>query len=210
MKLKISKKLLFFILAILFLLLAIITIRTTYARYVTSLAAEGSVELGSWLINVNNQNIIETSNISNWVFPIMTDEVAEYTADGKLAPGSSGYVELTLDYSKVTVPFMYDVSFSTASDSPLEDLILTSYEVAEGDQEYGEEITLENPTDSILDTISPDDTIRTRKLKLNFTWFEGADEILDDAADAAYTVSNESVGMRFDLKFTQLQPLGSD
>lgn len=209
MKSKINMKLLFFVFALLFLTLAIITIQATYARYVTSLTAGGSVELGSWLIKVNDQNIMENSDLSNKIVPIFNkasenDEFSEYIAEGKLAPTSIGYVVITLDYSKVTVPFKYDISFSAVpSTTPtfLEDFIFTSYSIDDG-----EEVTVDDSTVPITDTISPDDATRTRALKLNFAWFDGNGESFDDALDTSFSRNNDDLGMRFNLSFTQLQP----
>ena len=69
MKSKIYMKLLFFLITIIFLILTIISIQTTYARYVTALTARSKVELGRWLILVNNQNVIDDSDISDIVIP---------------------------------------------------------------------------------------------------------------------------------------------
>ena len=128
MKSKINIKLLFLILALLFLVLAIISIRTTYARYVTSLTAGGSVELGRWLIKVNDQNILDNADLSNIITPIF-NEGSEYITEGKVAPASTGYTEIVIDYSKVTVPFKYDISFSSDT---ISDFSLTSYSVDGG------------------------------------------------------------------------------
>lgn len=204
MRVKLNVKLLFFILAILFLILAIITIRGTYARYVTALTAEGSAELGKWLITVNEQNIIENSNLSNTIVPVFNkpdedSENSEYIAEGKIAPGSVGYVIITLDYSKVTVPFKYDMSFSATP--ALEDFDFASYSI-----DSGEDITVTDPNLIITGTILPDETTRTRTLKLNFAWKEGTGETLNDVADTLFTINNENIGMRFNFEFTQLLP----
>lgn len=200
MSLKINKKLLFFVVAIFFLVLAIITIRTTYARYVTSLATKSTVELGSWFILVNNQNILDNSNVSDWVFPSF-NENTEYIAEGLIAPASTGSVQITLDYSKVTVPFRYDISFTTDTNTFLEDFELISYSVNGGETI---EVTDENPL--VSDTISPDDTTRTRTLKLNFEWIDDENNSFDDIADTFFTKNNEELGLRFTMEFTQLQP----
>ena len=197
MKSKINIKLLFLILALLFLVLAIISIRTTYARYVTSLTAGGSVELGRWLIKVNDQNILDNADLSNIITPIF-NEGSEYITEGKVAPASTGYTEIVIDYSKVTVPFKYDISFSSDT---ISDFSLTSYSV-----DGGAEIPIADPSSPITDTILPTDATRTRTLKLNFAWYEGAGEQLDDTSDTTYALEYDEIGMLFDLQFTQLQP----
>lgn len=197
MKSKINIKLLFLILALLFLVLAIISISTTYARYVTSLTAGGSVELGRWLITVNNQNIIENADLSNKITPIFNED-SEYITEGKVAPASTGYTEIVIDYSKVTVPFKYDISFSSDT---ITDFSVTSYSV-----DGGAEVSIADPTLPLTDTILPTDATRTRTLKLNFAWYEGIGEQLDDTEDTTYALEYDEIGMLFNLQFTQLQP----
>lgn len=201
MNFKINKKSLFFYLGILFLILVIITIQSTYARYVTSLQAKSTVELGSWLILVNNQNIIENSDVSDTIVPIFNTN-SEYIAEGVIAPTSTGYVEITLDYSKVTVPFKYDITFTTDEATLLEDFVLTGYSV-----NAGELVEITDPDAPITDTISPSDTTRTRTLKLNFEWLDGTGETFDNIEDTAFSRNNEQLGLRFNMSFTQLQPL---
>ena len=200
MNLKINKKLLFLILTIIFLILLIITISSTYARYVTSLTAKSTVELGSWLISVNNQNIMDNPDVSSTITPIFNED-SEYIAQGVIAPTSTGYVVITVDYSKVTVPFQYDITFEHEADSPLEDFNLTSYSI-----DNGELVTVTDPTAPITNAIAPTDTPRTKTFKLNFEWFDGEGENSNDIEDTAFYINNSQIGLRFNMKFTQLQP----
>jgi len=204
MKSKINIKLLFFLLAIFFLILALITIRSTYARYITSVASGGSAELGSWFITVNEQDIINNSDLSNTIVPVLNkanedDEYFEHIAENKIAPTSVGYVTITLDYSKVTVPFRYDILFSTISTTFLEDFVLTHYTI-----DGGEPIDIEDSTAPISDIIYPNAATRQRTLKLNFEWIDGEDETFNDILDTEYSRENDELGMHFDLEFTQL------
>lgn len=202
MKYKVNKKILFFVLALLFLILTIFLIRTTYARYITSLTAKSYVEMGSWLIRVNNQNIMQTSDISEWVVPVFNSN-PEYIAEGKISPTSTGSVTITIDYEEVTVPFKYEISFEHDNSTLLEDFKLTGYSV-----DGGSVVSVSDSDDVITDTISPDETTRTRTLTLNFGWIdgEGSGETLNDIQDTAFSRNNDELGLRFTMEFTQLQP----
>ena len=199
MKSKFKIKILFFILTLLFLMLTIFLIRSTYARYITSLTAKSSVELGSWLIEVNNQNIIQDSDISEIVTPIF-NENSEYIAQGKISPTSTGYVEIKLDYSEVTVPFKYEISFEHDDATVLEDFKLTSYSIDNG------ALTNVDANGIIQDTIAPDETLRTRTLILNLSWLDGTGEVLNNTQDTAFSRNFEEIGLRFNISFVQLQP----
>ena len=200
MSLQINKKLLFFIITIIFLILALIAISSTYARYVTALTAKSTVELGSWLIKVNDQNIMDNSDFSSKITPIF-NENSEYIAEGVIAPTSTGYVVITVDYSKVTVPFQYNLTFAHEANSALKDFNLISYSIDDG-----ELVTVDDPTAPITSTILPTDTLRTKTFKLNFEWFDGEGENFTDIDDTAFYINNSQIGLRFNLEFTQLQP----
>ena len=197
MKLNINKKFSFFVISVIFLVLTIISIQITYARYVTSLTAKSTVELGSWLIRVNNQNIMENSDISAVVTPIF--DSSEYISDGVLAPTSTGNVEINLDYKEVTVPFQYDISVSSDDANDLEDFKLIGYSIDDG-----ETTNLETDSTVITATIAPTEATRTRKLKLLFSWYDGEGEHFDDTEDTAFAASGENIKLNFVLKFTQL------
>lgn len=197
MKSKINIKLLFFLATIISLILTIISIRTTYARYVTSLTTKSYVELGKWLILVNNQDITNNSDVSSVVTPVFT--TSDYIATGNLAPTSSGAVEITFNYEDVTVPFTYNLSFSHEADSALADLKLLSYSVNDG-----ELVNVDDPTTIITDTIYPTDTTRTRTFKLNFTWFDGEGESSNDIQDTVYANTVDKIGLRFNMEFIQI------
>ena len=202
MKYKVNKKILFCFLALLFLVFTIFLFQTTYARYVTSLTAKSTVEMGSWLIRVNNQNIIENSDISDWVSPVFNSD-SEYIAEGKISPTSTGNVLISLDYEEVTVPFKYEISFQADDSTFLEDFKLTGYSV-----DGGSVVSVSDSDTIITDTISPDETTRTRNFNLNFGWIDGdgSGETLNDIQDTAFSRNNSEVGLRFTIEFTQLQP----
>ena len=200
MKFKFNIKLCTFLLAIFFLLFSIYLMYTTYARYVTALTATSTVELGSWMIEVNNQNIIENSDLSEKIIPIF-DSNTEYIAEGKIVPTSTGYVEIDINYEKVNVPFEYKISFSQSNSTILEDFKFTSYSI-----DGGSLITVDDSSPIITETISPTETPRTRSLLLNFAWVDGTGETFNDINDTAYSRNFDELGLQFNIEFIQLQP----
>lgn len=197
---KFNIKLCTFILAIFFFLFSVYLIYTTYARYVTALTATSTVELGSWMIEVNNQNIIENSDLSEKIIPIFNSNT-EYIAEGKIVPTSTGYVEIDINYEKVNVPFEYKINFSQSNSTVLEDFKFTSYSI-----DGGSLVTVDDSNSIITETISPDETPRTRSLLLNFAWFDGTGETFNDINDTAYSRNFDELGLQFNIEFIQLQP----
>ena len=98
-EIKLHPALLFFVLTIIFLILAIITIQSTYARYVTALTATSSIELGTWSFSINNQNIMENSDISSTVVPIFNED-SEYIAEKNTRDYAAKLMTFQKDFAK--------------------------------------------------------------------------------------------------------------
>lgn len=193
-------KILILLLAIFFLLLTAILMRFTYARYITSLTAKSSVEMGSWSILINDQNILENSDVSNAITPIFNSN-SEYIAEGKVSPTSTGYIEITINYQEVSVPFKYEVTLENTSNTELEDFKLINYSIDDGNAVSAPDSNL-----VISGTVYPTETAKTKKLKFNFAWIDDENNALDDIQDTAISRDLNSLKIPFHMSFTQLQP----
>lgn len=121
-------------------------------------------------------------------------------AEGKILPGSSGHVEITIDYSNVTMPFKYEISFDNTS--ILEDFKFTGYSI--------DDVVIENPSTFITNVVTPDLVTTTQTLKLNFGWYDGEDEdtpeASDDVEDTNFANTYDNLSVNFNITFTQLNP----
>ena len=196
MKFKYSRKILFFILALIFLIFSILSIQYTYARYITALTTKSYVELGSWLINLNGQNIMDNPNFTGVITPVFTE--TEYVAENKFVPTSTGYAEIIIDYSDVKVPFMYILTISQDADTLIEDINITDYEIDGTSSVF-------NGT-AISRTIVPDGNTTSQTVKFNFGWKDGtgSGETLDNAEDTKASRDFPNTKLHFNISFTQL------
>lgn len=199
MKFKINIKLLIMLCALICLIMSALVIRSTYARYITSLTTKSYVEMGSWSIKINNQNIIDNSNFTSVITPVF-NTTSDYIASNKIAPTSVGYAEFSIDYSEVKVPFKYELTFSqddpNAEESTyLKDFILTTYQIDSTQFSY---------TDGaiISDTISPDGITTSTNLYFNFTWADNGE--LTDIQDTKYSRDVQNIKLNFNIVFTQI------
>ncbi len=195
MKFKFNMRLLILICAFVFLVFSIISIRDTFARYISSLTTKSYVEMGSWLIAVNDHNVMENSNFSAAMTPLVSTS-SEYVAEGKIVPGATGYVELEIDYSNVRVPFTYAINYEPDDSTPIKDIKLVGYTIGETTSTYtGGDIT---------STIIPDNVTTSQTVKFNFLWLDTAGEESDDIQDTKFSNTLENVKLNFDISFTQL------
>ena len=201
MKFKFNIKFSFFILTVLFLILTIFLISSTFARYITALTATSTVEMGSWSILVNNQNIIENANLSEHIIPVFNSNPT-YIAENTIVPTSSGYVEININYEEVSVPFEYKISFDQGNSTPLEDFKFINYSI-----NGGSAIIVDDSNSSIIGTINPDGVTTERNFLLNFTWIDANDSSFNDVQDTAYSRNFDKLNFLFNLEFTQLESL---
>ena len=101
--------------------------QSSYAKYRKKLDGSVQTRIASWLIKVNNENIENKDTLTNEIIPIYDEN--EYVNDGVIAPGSTGYFELTINAEDVDVDFTYEITTLVDESTPLEDLVLTGYEL---------------------------------------------------------------------------------
>lgn len=198
MKFKFNIKLFFLFLTILFFILTAFLINNTFARYITSLTATSTVEMGRWLILVNNQNIIENSNLSERIIPVFNSNPT-YIAEDKIVPTSTGYVTVNINYEEVSVPFEYKISFLQGNSTPLTDFKFTDYSI-----DGGPAIPVDNLNSIITGNITPDGITTEHNFLLNFAWLDDSSASLDDSKDTAYSRNFDELNLLFNLEFTQL------
>lgn len=195
---KIDSKFLFLVLAILGVILCYFTIQTTYAQYVSSLPQTSHVTLGSWMLTINNQNIIENSNISELVVPQFYNKLGDeqLATENKIVPTSTAYIELVLDYSKVTTPFKYELTFSQTNTEVLKDLKMLNLTIDD---------TLYTPeNNSITINIDPK-TSTSQTIHFNICWDDSESQTMDDILDTKYANTQiTNLALLLNMKFTQL------
>ena len=195
---KFNIKFCFFILTCIFLIFTVFLINSTFARYITALTATSTVEMGTWSIIVNNQNVVENSNLSECITPIFNSNPT-YIADDKIVPTSTGYVEININYEEVNVPFEYKISFKQENSTILEDFKFTDYSI-----DGGTAIMVDNADSSIIGTINPDGLTTEHNFLLNFAWIDDESASFDDMEDTAYSRNFDELNFLFNLEFTQL------
>lgn len=128
----ITTKKVLLLLACIWFIITFSIIQTTYAKYVTNLNANTNISISYWNILVNEQDIIENSDISGsmtCVFPGST-----YSKSDVIVPGATGYFDLNIDSSKVSVPFKLTVTSAINETSTLTtDLKVSGYSIDGGD-----------------------------------------------------------------------------
>ena len=98
---------------------------TTYSKYRKQVAAHGEATVARWLIKVNTEDIKGKTALTETITPHW--DTNAYVKDDLIAPGSTGYFEITIDATNVDVDFNYDIQNMNDTTAALPDLIITGY-----------------------------------------------------------------------------------
>lgn len=188
----IAKKKAFLLLACIWFIISFSVVQTTYAKYVTNLDANANISISYWNILVNNQSIIENSDISATMTAVFPGD--EFMESDVIVPGATGYFDLNIDSSNVTVPFSTTVTTSINDTSSLTtDFVVAGYSIDNG------EIVELIDTNSFSYDI-PLDTDSTL-IRIYTTWL---DDGLDSVEDTAIGIAGGTAILDVSLKFEQI------
>lgn len=207
------------ILCIISVLITVLTIQRTYARYFEKVDTTYATNIKRWVINVNNKNVHEQETLNQVMQPILVED--ENINSDVLVPGREGYFEMFIDYSSVDLAFEYEFSIEQLNETPLEDFEIYGYEVvdADGTSTVTETSEIKGVIDPATDFNS--DGEQKKNIKVLFRWndenqdttdatselgmnnfedtqFKGETNTAEDA-DGLHTVLN----YRATMKFTQ-------
>ena len=172
------------ILCIISLLITIISIQRTYARYFEKVDTTYETHIKRWLIKVNDHNIQEESTLSEVMQPIFVEN-DNMNNNNTLVPGRTGYFEMLLDYTYVDVAFEYDFSIEQLNPTPLPDFELYGYEIIDGDNNTITE------TKEIKGIIDPTTDINSKgekkkEIRILFRWNDGDGSSMDNKSDTQF------------------------
>ena len=166
----------------------------TYSKYRKQVAAKGEATVARWLIKVNTEDIKGKTQLTNNITPVW--DANSYVKDDLIAPGSTGYFEITIDATQVDVDFNYEIENLNDSTAALPDLIITSYQVNGGENTTttGNKITGEI-TKNTASTV----------IKAYIKWDDDpATQSMDNQADTTFAQQADTTAdINLKLKFTQ-------
>ena len=189
-----GKKNFFLLLSCMWFIITFSVIQTTYAKYVTNVDAFANITIAYWNISVNTQDIIENSNLTSVMSTVFPGD--SYSLPGVIVPNSTGYFDINVDSSKVSVPFTLNVNTKINESSALKsDFIISGYSL-----DNGTTITsFENGKTSFSLDIAKD--TNATAIKIYVIWF---DDVLDSIEDTALGISSGSAVLDVDLSFSQI------
>ena len=193
-----KKKKIALILGIIALIAFVGSVAYTYAKYFTLTTGKIGSSIKQWNILVNDELIKNNTTLSQRITAYFPNTNGK-TKVNKMAPGTEGYFQIEIDYSKVDLSFSYDLSI--AENEKLKDLQIDRIVVD------GEEIERESEDSiNVVGNVNIDDPDDDRKkiIIVYFKWYDGTDNIMDDEEDTSIPIENESIDFDVNILVTQL------
>lgn len=196
---KINKKLMFIIIACIFLILSVFLMSQIYAKYLTSATGKASIPISRWNITVNNASIKNNSDFSSRISPVFPGN--ENIASGVIAPTAEGYFDLNFDFTNVDVSFQYNISVESDESSSISDIVITGYSIDDGAK-----LKVENNKADITNIIRIADNVKLRKLRVYTMWNDDPEtSSMDNLADTASTLKSDSAAvLKVTVSFKQI------
>ena len=208
-----KKRIVFFleILCIISLLITMLSIQRTYARYFEMVDTTYDTHIKRWLIKVNSHNIHEEQTLTEVMQPVLVED--ENRNSNVLVPGGTGYFDMVLDYNYVDVAFQYEFSIEQLNTNQLADFELYGYEIIDGDTSTVTE------TNELKGVIDPETDVNSagekiREVRFLFRWNDGDGSTMNNQADTQFRGEantnqqdlHTTLNYRATLKFSQYIP----
>lgn len=184
------------LLACISLLLLLDMIQDTYAKYISSAEATGNFTIARWNFLINSQDVLANSDFSNTIIPVFTPN--SNIANNVIAPTSTGYFEITIDYSNVDVAFDEQIVLSPGASNTVSDIIFTEYVLNSVTT-----TTLSNTSNATITTthnLNEQNTVNTYRFYIE--WLDGTGETMNNSSDTQASV-NGSASIQVNVNFTQ-------
>ena len=180
------------LLAMLSLLFLTNSIQESYAKYISSASAISNFSIAQWTFIVNNQDVLNNGDFSSTIVPVIDSN--SNIKNGVIAPTSTGYFDVTIDFSNVDVSFREEISLSNLVSSSVSDLIITGYKVNDGS------LNSISSGDSIIVNHNLNESNKIEKYRFYVEWLDGTGETMNNETDteaAASGVAKVKVNLNF-------------
>ena len=187
------------LIACVLVLLCFTTVQDTYAKYTSAVNETTDISIARWRILVNNYDIRSNASTTNLIEPVFNG--TSHIASNVIAPTAEGSFTIVVDATGTDLSFNYSINVANSLDSPVSDIVVT------GATLNGLPVTVVNNTatdSTISGTITLADQ-RVNTFVVNIMWRDGNGENMNNAADTATTLLQESVAkLSVTANFTQV------
>lgn len=191
------KKRVFLIFACLWIIISLLIIRSTYAKYLTSIDGGTNVNIAQWNLILNKQDILQNSDFSSTLS--LKVPKSDYYIEDYMVPGATGYYDLIIDSSNVSLPFRFHITCSVAENSDIKDAKIIGYS-----RNGNSQITyLDDSKKEITDSVS--ETVDTCSVRVYVKWIDNdSSETMNNTNDTSVAINNGNAIITTNISFEQI------
>lgn len=183
------------------LIICISTIKTTYAKYITTTSGNANIQIARWKILINNQDINQNNELTSVIQPVF--EGNENIAKNVIAPTSEGYFDIIIDATNTDVSFNYEITTTESKETSVSDLVLSSYSINDGQKQ---DIISDDGQLKLTGNINYTDEEKNIKLRIYLKWNDDDNlgATMDNNADTKATKNETNkASTTINVKFIQ-------
>ncbi len=98
------------VISMLLIVVTLYNIVNSYAKYVTQASGSMEKQAGAWVIKVNDRDISSNNSTKTFTINNLTLLNNEYVMEGKIAPNSVGYFDISIDPTGTSTSVRFDVT----------------------------------------------------------------------------------------------------
>ncbi len=192
-----------FLVILIMVLLTGYVIRTTYAKYLTQATATAEKVAGAWVIKINNMNITSpTGATQSFTINNLNYGSNAYVADNKMAPGTTGSLDIAIDPTGTTTAVRFDVTLDASSLNISDAISMTSAcKVIDGNEDSSGMTRTGQNTYSGIITLAEVEANKVTTARFYIAW---TNVEANNAADSAIGVTrNVNLNIPIDVTVTQ-------
>lgn len=184
------------------LAISFITIKDTYAKYITSTNGDANINIARWKILVNNQDVTQNKEITNVITPVFDGN--DNIASNVIAPTAEGYFDILIDASNTDVSLKYEITTSNSDDSSVSDLQISGYSIDDSEKQTA---MTDDGQVKIENSIFYNSKDKDLKLRIYLKWNDDSDNgaTMDNTKDTEATqIENSKAKVNVQVKFIQI------
>lgn len=177
------------------LLICILTLQDTYAKYTSQAQGTTDIAIARWRILVNDFDVRQNITNNSIITPVFSG--TEHIAPNIIAPTSEGYFDVIIDATSTDVSFDYTISANNNESSSVKDLIISGYKIDDG-----ELIETEN-TANITGSINYNDQSKIHTIRVYVKWNDADNSTMDNTQDTNVTKNTTNAKIDLSVHFVQ-------
>lgn len=185
------KRILMIVIFAAMLCMSTLLLQVTLAKYRDKVSSPLNTTVANWNIKLNNEEIRNKTQLETDITPVF--DTNPNVKENVIAPGSTGYFDITIDATNVDVNFTFKVDITNDNEN-IQDIKAIAYSINGGERQEYTNSSIEGE----ITHNTPSTTVR-----IFIIWDDSEQETMDNQADTELALNTDSLSLNANIEFTQ-------